>query len=103
MEGITFASLVAGFVSVVTAVFSTIVSTLKASYDASHKWFAIGCGIVAVLLYFGYVHLTVPAHDDALAAQVALLSKKIDALAAAKVAMPAGAAFVDPKSKVAKK
>ena len=66
----------------VVAIFNTIVSTLKASYEASHKWFAVGCIIFLALVWFGWAHLpTFSAKDEGLSKQISSLSNKMDAMA----------------------
>ena len=66
----------------VVAIFTTIVSTLKASYEASHKWFAVGCIIFLALVWFGWAHLpTFSAKDEGLSKQISSLSNKMDAMA----------------------
>lgn len=81
MPEFTFASILAALASLIVTIFNTIVSTLKASYDASHKWFAVGCGIFIVLVYLGYAHLPKADNPDAASkTQIEELSKKVDAL-----------------------
>jgi hypothetical protein len=81
MPELTLASIWAVISAAVVAVFNTIVSTLKASYEASHKWFAVGCIIFLGLVWFGWASLpTVSAKDAALEKQVAELSRKLDML-----------------------
>ncbi len=81
MPELTWKSALDFFVAGVVAIFNTIVSTLKKSYDASHKWFAVGCIIFGVLVWFGYAHLpTFSAKDASLEKQVAALSAKLDKL-----------------------
>ena len=81
MPEITLASIWALISTAVVAVFNTIVSTLKKSYEASHKWFAVGCIIFVALVWFGFAHLpTFSAKDAALEKQVAALSAKLDKL-----------------------
>jgi hypothetical protein len=81
MPELTWASIGAALLSIITTVFNGIVSTLKASWEASHKWFAVGCIIFVALVWFGFAHLpTFSAKDSALEKQVAELSKKLDML-----------------------
>ena len=75
--------------STVTAIFTSVVGALKASWDASHKWFAVGCGIFIALVWFGVAHIPrVPADVDTsgLSKQIAELSAKIDKLSEVKPA-----------------
>ena len=82
MEGITWASAGAFLASLVSAIFNGIVSTLKASYEASHKWFAVGCIIFVGLVWFGFAHLpTFSAKDEGVSKQITSLSAKMDAMA----------------------
>ena len=81
MPELTWKSALDFIVAGVVAIFNTIVSTLKASYEASHKWFAVGCIIFVGLVWFGFAHLpTFSAKDTALEKQVAVLSEKLDKL-----------------------
>lgn len=81
MPSITWASALAWVLSAVTAIFNTIVSTLKKSYDDSHKWFAVGCIIFVALVWLGVAHLpTFKAKDDGVSAQLSAMSKKLDAM-----------------------
>jgi len=82
MEGITWASAGAFLASLVSATFNGIVSTLKASYEASHKWFAVGCVVFLALVWFGYAHLpTFSAKDEGVSKQLTEMSKKMDGMA----------------------
>ena len=81
MPELTWKSVLDLIVSSAAAIFSTLVSALQKSYEASHKWFAVGCIIFLALVWFGFAHLpTFSAKDTALEKQVAELSKKLDAL-----------------------
>jgi hypothetical protein len=81
MPELTWKSALDFIVAGVVAIFNTVVSTLKASYEASHKWFAVGCIIFVALVWFGFAHLpTFSAKDTALEKQVAALSAKLDKL-----------------------
>jgi len=82
MEGFTWASVAAALLSGLKIVFDGIVSTLKASYEASHKWFAVGCVIFLALVWFGYAHFpTFSAKDEGVSKQLTMMSVKLDSMA----------------------
>jgi hypothetical protein len=81
MPELTWKSVLDFLAASVVAVFNTIVSALQKSYEASHKWFAVGCIIFLGLCWLGWASLpTVSAKDTALEKQVAELSRKLDTL-----------------------
>ena len=81
MEGLTWASAGAAIIAGLKVVFDGIVGTLKASWEASHKWFAVGCIIFLALVWIGYAHLpTFSAKDEGVSNQLTAMSAKLDAM-----------------------
>lgn len=82
MPEIAWASIGAAISALISAIFNGIVATLKTSYEASHKWFAIGCIIFLALLWLGFARLpTLSATDEGVSKQITSLSAKMDAMA----------------------
>jgi hypothetical protein len=100
---LTWKSLGDGLVAIVSAIFTGVVGVLKSSWEASHKWFAVGCVIFGLLVWFGYAHLpTFSSKDTALEKQVAELSQKLDRMSANIDALKIPAVAPNSKKKLTK-